>query len=1288
MRALAVLLLAAVPALAAPPLVDIADMPLAVAGGRVPPNLLLNFALDYTAAAAAYPGAADYDGKRDYLGYFNAAMCYGYPLRRRAGALEPDQSEAKGYFSILKRADDKHECGGDAFSGNFMNWASASVLDIVRYGLSGGDRVIDTPGLTVLQRAYLPDGKVNPDFYAHPAYFPRKTLGGGAARRVTPFDAPVLYIVSCRNRILFSDAAVGGACDAPRGAGRSDRDFGAYLARVKVCDAAEGPLRPDLCVRYGTSYKPSGSVQRYAGKLRIGLFGYLSEYGAGEPNVYGGALRVALDQVGASRADPPAFEAGANPRAEWRDDNGVLVAAPGGLLDYINRLGRSAPSRRGVYKGAAPLGEMYYEALRYLQGRQASAGAPAPASDDGLAVSKHWRDPLTAACQRNVIVTLANAGAAGDRYIPGNARTQDLDAARSADAFANAAPLDVMEWTRRVGDMEADPAGVHGNQAPRPHLRNLDALDTGEAGRGSYYLAGLAYWARTTPIRPDQSGRVDNYVIDLDRGGNGAVDDSNPRATRPRDSQLYLAAKYGGFDDWNGDGNPFRTTRDDSDQAAAGNAEWRGMGRDPKHYFLGSDPPALVAAIRAAFAAAASPGRLAGLPLAVAPAAGEGAYLLQPGFDGSDWGGSLGRWQLDVSGDAEVGIGRRLWDAGAILSGNAGVAPPRAAQPAPERRHIYTSNIAGRTPSTISFEWSQLADTQRALLDVPPGGVVADGLGEQRLQYLRGERGREVGRPGGIFRRRDRVLGDTVHGAPVLVGAPSSRVAGPAYGAFHARYQARRKTVYLGANDGMLHAFDVGSGAELFAYVPNALIGALSALPDTGYAHRPYVDGGVAAGEALLQGQWRTVLVAGMGGGAQGAFALDVTDPERFSAGGALWEFSDADDAAMGNVLAPPAIAKFSVAIKDGVPEYRYFAVLASGFNNYADDGKARFARNAAGALFLLALDKPAAAPWRLGVNYYKLAIPLTEPAAANALGPPALVVGADGAVRYAYAGDLQGNVWRIDFSGAAPWPGAVGGQPVFVARDGSGLRQAITQRPQVVFAPGGGYLLLFGTGMLSGEGDLAPSAFRPQSFYAVRDDVDAPPRASGRAALAPRVLDGADADAAGRTLRGDAVRYSGAGAAQGWYFDFPRHQSSGERSVSTAVLAAGRIFFNTVLPGSEACAAPGVRSYAVDSVSGFAVGADGVARSGVLTGQFIEGEIRGPPLLLQMAARAGSRDATGRALVDSPYVVLQAGANRRTGKRIALAAAAKRLGWREVANWRDLHEAAKQGGTALPGGR
>ena len=1259
---LALLLACGTDALAAAPQLAVPDGPLGLPGGRIHPNLLLNLSLTFADAGAAYRDI--YRRTNDYAGYFNPRMCYSYPMKRRSPrVLEPDLDERNGYFSIAKPADGRRECGGDSFSGNFLNWASTSTLDLLRYGLTGGDRVIDEPGLTVLQRAWLPDGAFHPDFYASAAHFPRKGIDGASASlpsRVTPFDTETLYVVSCRNRILFSTTGKGRACDAPRlGAGGrrlvSDKLLGEFNARVKVCSEADSASRPDLCRYYPGGFKPEGSIQQYSAAARIGLMAYLTEQGAGDANLYGGVLRAPLKFVGPATFEAPLFALEANPRAEWSALNGVLATNPdraggpsSGAINYINQLGRAQPSRMGAYKSADPGAELYYEALRYLQGREPATAAPS--ADAGFPVWSKRADPVTASCQRNAVATIGHASFIDDRYLPGNVRGGKPDGPRAADPFAPSGPFDVTQSAGRIGAMEADSAGAYKNGAPRPDLFDLANLDDGPAGAGSYYLAGAAYWAHTRAIRPDLPVRVDSYSLELG-------------ASRPGASALYLAAKYGAFDDRNGDANPFVTSA-----RRNGDSEWSRDGAAPDGYFAAADGAAVVAGVRALFAeAVARPGRQPGR-LMVALGQGGAGFVVESSFEQSGWTGRLEQRALLAAAGGAIEIGSApLWEAGALLGGG----PARAPRPAPQERKIYTLvHNADLSTRTVPFLWDQLGREERAWLDLAPSSEQRDGLGEARVGFLRGERTRETGQPNGVFRRRAGVLGDTIRSAPLLVGPPSAAVQGAGYASFHARYKARASAIYVGANDGMLHAFDARDGAELFAYVPNALVPVLNQLGDPAYRHRPYVDASAGQGEASLNGQWRSVLVSGMGMGARGVFALDVSDPAVFDAGmRALWEFTEQDDPAIGHVSAAPAVAKLKVGMKGGAPEYRYFAVVPSGVNNYGQDA---MHADPGGALFLLALDKPPSARWKEGVNYYKLAAPAAEPGQANALAAPALVTAGDGSVRFAYAGDLQGRLWRFDFSGKPPYSSQV----LYEARDAGGGRQQIAHAPRVVFAPGGGYLVLFGTGKMIEEADLQPPNFGPQSFYAVRDGASPFAPVGGRGELARRTLSGN----ANYTVKGAEFDYAGADAKKGWYFDFPQARTEGERLVASPVLASGTVFVNSIVPGADPCGAAATRTYVLDALSGFAF-TGGAAASDSVTGELEKAAPGALPVVLELDAITAARGATGGA-----------GATRRIGvlhlqgeelapsmQLVDVNLPARRISWREVANWQDLHNAAKK---------
>ncbi|WEF35511.1 pilus assembly protein [Pseudoduganella chitinolytica] len=651
-----------------------------------------------------------------------------------------------------------------------------------------------------------------------------------------------------------------------------------------------------------------------------------------------------------------------------------------------------------------------------------------------------------------------------------------------------------------------------------------------------------------------------------------------------------------------------------------------------------------------------------GAPLAVprsrlAPVGAEEGSVFRAAYELARGSGTLTRAPLVRDGDGALRLLPPLWDAAALL-----------ARRNPATRRIHTFDGL----RTIPFTWESLPAALQEGLSAPPlsagpdGVVPPDAPGPARLAWLRGERRLE----GRGLRVRAGLLGDAVHGAPVFAGAamnPPSRAGDETYAAFREAASRRPPAVYLGANDGMLHAFDARSGVEMFTYVPALLADALGALTAPGYVHRPYVDGPLALGEASIGDRWRTVLVASPGMGARGLFALDVTDPADFA--GALWEFGAATDAAIGNVLAPAQVARLQVRTRDGVPQYRHFALAGNGVGT------------GAAALFLLALDKAPTQPWRRDTSYYRLDLPPGEPGLATGLSAPALVPDEEDVVRHAYAGDLQGNLWRFDFTRPAPWRTGVPASPVFVARDGEGTRQPIVQQPKVVHAAGGGYLVLFGTGQLQSRADRDPARFAPQSFYAVYDDPGAPRPASPltRADLLERrVYPATDADA-GFVVTGRNQAVGAGERPKGWYVDFPGSATMGERSVASAAVVDGNVAFHTVLPGPDRCADSASRAYLLDALSGLAPGDGTPAASGNVTGMLLADFVDGAPVVLAAArtrvpSAAGTR---GRVTRVKDHVAFGAGGGVTRAGTSRAALPAGRLSWREVMNWRQLHNAA-----------
>ena len=1280
--------------LAAPPEIVLPNGPMANAS--VHSNLLLDLSVEYPTSGASYR-AQDYIPTRRYIGYFDSTMCYQYTLPSTySGGLYDVSNDDNKYFQPVSAADVNHNCSGK-FSGNFMNWATSSAIDILRLTLTGGDRIIDEVGKTILQRAVLHWG-----FYNY-FDFPLTTFSGTSTTKpgdVTPFSTDVIYTISCKNRVMFSSVkpvtrtVTPTTCDELPTV-NPDKLLGEYQVRVEVCSSAEGPRRLDLCKRYGTNYKPEGEIQKNADQMHFAVMSYLYDNDAAR---YGGVLRAPMRYVGQYKYDQ-FLKKSANPNPEWDAQTGVFLVDPipdgvktgaSGVINYLNKFGRL-----GNYKAIDPVSELFYEGVRYLQGLPPTKEAVANVTTemtDGFPVITKWEDPIVSQCQKNAIILIADANTHADFYIPGNAITFNSDGPRPVDSTSTP-PLNVMDWTQKVGEMETATHGV--DMTTRPNLSGLSGQKTGAGNtEASYYLAGLAHWANVSELRKDKKGiNAQTFVIDVDEYGNGVIDDSNIRPwARPRDSQLYLAAKYGAYKPEKDMSVPhtlfdpfYPTPTTASQKSAAGcySYLWDADGNCyPSNYFLATDGIRFAQGIQSIFTQQIREGEAVSLVTSSSAIVTEGSqqYLYQGKYLSASWSGDLRRLPVNYVPATGLTVGAPdgatpttiLREPDWPMSSASAAIPPRK---------VFTYNTApSPTSTTLPFDWLILTPTQKALLNG------SDDLGEARLHYLRGATNNESGaaNPTGVFRSRPKtpsgvtnLLGDIVHSNPVYVGKPRADMQGVGYGTFASKYANRAPAVYVGANDGMLHAFSAELDKEYFAYIPNLIFAGLKDLTQPTYQHRAYVDGGIAVSEAQIGTNWKTVLASTMGAGAQGVFALDVSDPTNFSAtNGAIWEFSDADDPDMGNMFAPPVIAKF---VKSGaagkVPTYEYFVVVASGMNNYANDGAV--GSSPGGALFLLSLNKPADTPWARNANYFKFPIPTSAivDTQKSGLSAPAVVVGGDGAVRFAYAGDLQGNLWRFAFP---PTGDMAQIQPhlLFTAKDKTGAIQPITSAPTVAFAPESGYVVMVGTGKYLENTDLHSK--EENSFYGIYDSLNPAYSVSDRTELEKRTLSGA-VDAAQITVSGKDFAYSGKKVQKGWYFDFANGAKTGERSVTAGQLSFGRVLFNTLIPSDDACTPlSSGRSYSINTLTGLA-GADGAA-----TGALSNVGILSSPITFitkPKVVTGSTPDARGQKVVKQQYSIVNTGRTQdraSSSSTVTNAAAdltAGRLSWREIFNYKGLRD-------------
>ncbi len=603
------------------------------------------------------------------------------------------------------------------------------------------------------------------------------------------------------------------------------------------------------------------------------------------------------------------------------------------------------------------------------------------------------------------------------------------------------------------------------------------------------------------------------------------------------------------------------TTGDDLIHAAV-----NGHGR----YFLATNPNAFAADLSAAIREAGDQPVSSSDAEVSSDAVGPGGQVYLVSFSPAGWYGRLFAYNQDpVTGliPTPQTASNAAWEASKVM-------------PIPSVRNILTLDTSVLPAVGKNFLWPDLNAAQKGFLNNDP----------LLLDFLRGSDAKEA-RNGGTFRNRIRntatggVLGDIAGSSPIKgpnVGSgydrlPSGRPGQSSYAAFGGVGQLaeQTRTLFAGANDGMLHGFFTGTGVERFAYVPNQLFNVprtnsdgtalkkLAHLGDLAYDHKAYVDGPVNFGDAYVSGSWKTLTVSGLGAGSRGIYALDVTDPSAMNPAKAMWEFSEANDSDMGYVYGRLPI----VALKNG-----QWGILAN--NGYDSVSKKA-------VLFILNAQD--------GTVIRKFEL---ETTGGNGLSTPNFEVDAvTGEVLTVYAGDLKGNLWKVDVNHASPanWKVAfASNEPLFKAINSTGDAQPIFVQPDFYPHPQGGFVVLFGTGkFFEVEDTLSTPAnvnLKQQSLYGIWDK---PAQTAGITAARATAL-----QMQGRVVAGPANFGGGTQntvdwtTKRGWFFDLTA--GTGERIYIKPKVFGQTVVFIPNTPVQDPCSAGGTSAeITVDAVTG-----------------------------------------------------------------------------------------------------
>lgn len=1177
----------------------LADQPV-FAKTAVPGNLALALSVEFPTAISVAHTDTVYDGAKTYLGYFDSNKCYLYYHVATETATDKRHFYPAG--AAISRA-----CTGaqdDKWSGNFLNWATMQTVDPFRSALTGGYRVVDTVTTTILEKAHA-------SAQGSTTNFPdRNAISLAVLKANTPFGTSSTWalmnirVYALGNKMRFSGVAIAGAVTDlnPASNAQPTGQFEASV-RVKVCDTnvAAGPLEAN-CKLYGTNAKPEGLLQQYADRIRYSAFGYLNDSSVTRD---GGVLRAQQKFVGPNETVPAGVPI-ANPAREWDPATGIMAKNPdaadasatatlfgtpvndSGVINYLNKFGQINPS---TYKTYDPVGELYYAAIRYFKNlgnvpewsaKSGNTGTNATWVD-GFPVITSWNDPLQYSCQKNFVLGIGDVNTHADKNVPGNtpsANEPGKPSLVSADTSVNAVTA-----TNKIG-------ALHGLGASLGTTNPYNGCCT----NNSALMAGLAYDSNTKDIRPDNvtvpktKGKqtVQTYWLDI-------LEFQQYKAN----NQFYLAAKYGGFkvpDDF----DPY-TRATDIPKAWWSTTGETVYGQDrPDTYYVASRPDQMVAGLTRAFKDIADQlsGFSASLSTSLPQVASSGAATFAAKFDSNNWTSDVLASTLSFSAAGEA-TQAQAWSfsskltaqlAGTGWSSNRVVLTidPNAAQGARGRPFRALTDLTGAQQTALDTTYRTGTDA----LDY--------------LNYLRGDKTHEVGSTATgsakAYRARSGPMGDVINSKLRVVPPPSSPfsvAANPGYSSFVNTWKDRPTMVYVGANDGMLHAIngkltDANTGREVFAFVPNAVYaGPTGNAAETGlqhrgnpeFVHKQLVDGpvvvydidlgytGNTAPVARGTANWRSVLVGGLGKGGKSYYAIDVTDPGAFGSetlgkAKVMWEFTDPD---LGYTYGEPQAVKTKA--------YGWVLVFGSGYNNSSGKGFIFFVNPATGELI-----KKVEAKNPDG----------------SAIGTPANPAGlahvqafvldrTDDTAETIYAGDLLGNLWRLDVNAASGDYAALG-KLVKLAelRDTAGNPVPVTTRPLAIVHPKTNRrYVTVGSGRLLDSSDIGNT--QPQAFFAILDGTGNGFATTLPAPLAFPVSNGGSNNRLRKLTDLTTPITLDFSTEQGWWLDLGTATGGlGWRVISPSVSFLGAVTFAPMVPKPDPCSPGGEsRVYSIDLGTG-----------------------------------------------------------------------------------------------------
>lgn len=482
---------------------------------------------------------------------------------------------------------------------------------------------------------------------------------------------------------------------------------------------------------------------------------------------------------------------------------------------------------------------------------------------------------------------------------------------------------------------------------------------------------------------------------------------------------------------------------------------------------------------------------------------------------------------------------------------------------ADDKRKLYTylGSDTDLTAATNAIRVDN-ADITAAML-----GAGDAGLRQKIIEFARGRDLTDENKNENVDEPRKR-MGDPMHARPAIVvygGTAESPIG----------------TVFTPTNDGYLHAFDMASGDELWAFIPEQFVSRLTTLynnppsPTRSYS----LDGDVRVfkydvdQDGLVEPDDgdKVYLFFGTGRGGSAYYSLDVTGREKpvFR-----WMKTSDDYPRLGRSWSTPAIAR--VNIKDATQnDQKLVLIFGGGYDNSQEN--TYFTTDSSGNAIFMADLETGTMLWHASSS----SADFVNDQMTHSIPSAITVLDTDGD-KYAdrmYAADMGGRVWRFDITNGNGVTDLVSGG-VLASLGGAAVAAACDpDDPDPCTVP------LASTRRLYGSPDVAPISLRGSRpffniaigsgyrghplerathdrFYSIRDYQPFNKRDNDSYTETGAVI--LDSQLEDITDNVNAVVPDGA---KGWKIQFDRDGWRGEKVLADSVTAAGVVFFPTFTP-------------------------------------------------------------------------------------------------------------------------